>query len=212
MWAAVNDPRARKNAQAIPAEMVERCLEIINPADRDHCRVLLNQEFCWLMETHLNPATKRRLRSAAIARDLIKMADAMEVVMQYMQQPPHDHCLLPEGDFVTGLTSLTELWDKLRGAEQEWNRVIDYLRKKANVARWLASLHPKKRGGPRDDFKFNCALAAYRQLVNHGLRPTLSGDGTFFELSQLFYEAVTGKAHANLERQCRDVWHQWAAH
>src|SRR5215471_1173245 len=70
----------------MPADMVERCLEVLKPADRDHCHVLLDQEFRWLMETYLNPDSDRR--SKVIAHDLVKMAEAMDVVARYMQRPP----------------------------------------------------------------------------------------------------------------------------
>jgi hypothetical protein len=64
----------------------------------------------------------------------------------------------------------------------------------------------KKRRGPKEDLvKLNAVQAAYLALIQYSsLAPTTTTAGPFYELSSIYYEAVTGSAGVSMERQCRN--------
>jgi hypothetical protein len=63
----------------------------------------------------------------------------------------------------------------------------------------------KKRGRQKNDLvKLNAVMGAYHTLIQYSsFAPTTTAGGPFYELSSIFYEAVTGLAGVSMERQCR---------
>jgi hypothetical protein len=64
-----------------------------------------------------------------------------------------------------------------------------------------------RKGPQQNGKKLWAAFFAYHLLERHGVKPTLSAEGVFFQLAATLYEGATGIANVDLSRACRLIFH-----
>jgi hypothetical protein len=107
----------------------------------------------------------------------------------------------------------TDIAGEGQGAEEEWNRVRDYLAARASAAQRVAKKF-KMQTRPPDYLKMTSAMCAFELLEKFSAkRPTLTltkdeKSGAYYRLASVLYEAVTEVQDANMERQCRSIFHR----
>jgi hypothetical protein len=162
------------------APIINSMLEFVSPESKEDCRQELANVVALLKVILSMPAPTRALK--AKVQKLVK-----------------------------ALRLSATLWSELYGwvpgedGHQALNKLAENLEKR------LPHMRVRRTGRNVDPVKKRAAGAAYRLLEKYGTsRPTLTAGGPFFELSNLLYEAATGK-RAELDHQCeiifRDVRH-----
>jgi hypothetical protein len=194
------DP-ARIDPHCAPTqEMLDRCMAIIGPKESlaPACLEELAGHFFILMYVRANPKLFDRDFESNIHRKTLATAEAVlraAVMMKVFTRYAND-----VNDIGNAIDEATK-----EKNEKKWNETAEYL--ESAGLRLFRGLNKQRRTTrPVDVLKRFCALSAYKTLESYGAAPTLSGEGTFYQLAMTFYEAVTGCKEASVERQCRAIF------